>query len=279
MRVFSIAKKDYRDASQSRALWGLTVVFTAVMLLLAYVFVEAPELFGGLNDPAFPGLLSFAGAGVTLFVPLAAIIVCYKSVAGEREIGSIKVIMSLPTTRSDVFFGKVLGRGAVLTTAVGIGVLAGVLLGSILLGSIDVPATLVFLFVTVFFAVAYAGIMVGLSALSRSTVRATAAAIGFFVVFELLWDIVPLGVLYVVSGFQLPGTFPDWFTTFVNLSPATAYSSLIYAVVPGIATGAPSGGDLGIGFYADALVAVLVLLAWLVVSLAIGYIRFDRADL
>lgn len=287
MRVLTVAKKDFRDASQSRALWALVAIFVILTLISAYTFVEAPELFGGPGDPTFDGLIFFIAAMTALFVPLAAIIVCYKSLAGERELGSIKVLMSLPTTRSDVFFGKVIGRGAVITSALGVGILIGLAFGSALLGTVDVVAALVFVLVTIFFALVYAGIMVSLSASTGSTVRATTYALGFFVVFELLWDIIPLGILYVIEGFQLPAQLPNWFMTVAMVSPATAYFSAINALLPDITNGSLDEPDVGVDagidygepFYASAEMGIVILLFWLVVPLAFGYYRFNRADL
>lgn len=288
-RTLSVAKKDFRDASQSRALWALVAVFVILTLISAYTFVEAPELLGTPGTPTFEGLLFFIAAMAALFVPLAAIITCYKSLAGEREIGSIKVLMALPATRSDVFFGKVLGRGAVLATALGVGILVGLAFGSILLGSVDILAALVFLLVTLLFVVVYAGIMVSLSATTGSTVRATTYALGFFVVFELLWDIVPLGILYVTEGFQLPAQIPDWFMTVAMVAPATAYFSTMNVLLPDgdseTANGGGAGVEVDVGieygepFYASAEMGIVFLLLWLVVPLAVGYYRFNRADL
>lgn len=286
-RVLSIAKKDYRDAVQSRALWALVVVFVVITVISSYAFVEAPELFGGPTAPSFGGLIFFTAAVAALFVPIAAIITCYKSLAGERELGSIKVVMSLPATRSDVFFGKVFGRGAVLTTALGVGVLIGLAFGAVLLGTIAVGPTAVFLAVTVLFAVAYTAIMVSLSALTNSTAKATTYALGFFVIFELLWDVIPLGILYVVEGFRVPTQIPDWFITAAMVSPGTAYFSAINAVLPDLANGSPDGAGVGVDvtvengdqLFTSSEMGLFFLLLWIVVPLAIGYYRFARTDL
>ena len=289
MKFLAVAKKDFRDAVQSRALWSLVAVFVVLTVISAYAFAEAPELFGGPGDPTFEGLLFFTAAVTALFVPLAAIIVCYKSLAGERELGSIKLLLSLPATRRDVFVGKVLGRSLVIATALGVGVLVGLGVGAALLGTVDFPALLVFVAVTLGFALVYTSIMVSLSAVTGSTVRATTYAIGYFVVFELLWDVVPLGVLYVVEGFTLPTTVPDWLVTVAMVSPATAYFSAMTALLPETASApedAPEAGvgvdpglDYGEAFFTQPEMGVLFLALWFVVPLAVGYYRFDRADL
>lgn len=288
MKALTVAKKDFRDASQSRALWALVGIFVVLMLIIAYAVAEAPEVIGISVDVGFNDLLFMTSAFAALFVPLAAIIVCYKSIAGERELGSIKIIMSLPTTRQDVFFGKVLGRGAVITTALAVAVVIGLGFGSVLLGTVDIVAVFVFLLLTIFFALVYASIMVGLSASTGSTVRATTYTLGFFAVFELLWDAIPLAIVYVVEGFQMPTTFPDWFTTVLMISPSTGYFAAVNAFVPGIEAETTGGGAeagvevdtaYGDAIYAQPEVGLLFLVIWMIVSLAVGYSRFSRADL
>lgn len=289
-RIITIAKKDFRDASQSRALWALVSIFVLITAMSAYIFVDAPELLGGAAEPNFEGLLFFTAAGTALFVPIAAIIICYKSVAGERELGSMKVLLSQPATRRDVFIGKVIGRALVLSTAVGIGVLIGLVFGSLLLGSFHPFAALVFLVATLFYVLTYTSIMVCLSAITGSTVRATTYALGFFVIFEILWDVIPLGLVYVVEGFQLPAEPPEWFITIAMISPATAYFSAVNALLPVLDGGvadepdAPAAGaELGLNyadaFYASPEMGILFMLAWLILPLGIGYYVFNKADI
>jgi len=288
MRALSVAKKDFRDAIQSRALWTLVVVFALLLAVTTYAYVEVPEMFGPTPEATFGGLLFFTTGVTGLFIPLAALVVCYKSLAGERELGSIKILLSLPLTRSDAFFGKVLGRAGVL----GVGTLVGLVLslgfGAALLGSIDAVPLVVFVLVTLAFAGVYSAVMVGLSAATGSTSRATTLAVGFFVLFELGWDAVPIAVVYVVEGFSLPAEFPDWVFLVTQLSPSTAYFTSIIALLPDTAAelGTTVGGN-GVSvepaeaepFYVTPEVGLVVLALWLAVALAVGYSRFGRSDL
>ena len=289
-RVRAVAKKDFKEASQSRALWALVVVFVAITVISVYAFAEAPELFGGQADASFEGLLFFIAAATALFVPIAAIVACYKSLAGERELGSIKVLLSLPATRTDVFFGKVLGRAAVLVVAVAVGILVGLGFGAVLLGEFDPVGAAVFFVMTLVFVLVYTSIFVSLSAVTGSTARSTTYALGFFVIFEILWDVIPLGILYVIEGFQLPAQVPDWYVTVAMVAPATSYFSAVNALLPDVADdvaeepdGVTAGGDLALdyadAFYASAEMGFFFLAFWLAVPLAVGYYRFNDADL
>ncbi|EMA35414.1 ABC transporter permease [Halobiforma nitratireducens] len=284
----TIATKDFRDAVQSRALWAIIAVFVIVSLLSTYAYVEVPEMLGEPGGATFAGLLFFTSGLVALFVPLTAIVVCYKSLAGERELGSIKLLLAQPTTRRDVFVGKVVGRAGVLAVGLGIGVVVGLGFGATLLGTLEAVAVVTFVLLTLVFAAAYAAIVVSLSATTGSTARATTLALGFFVLFELLWDIVPIGLLYVVSGFSFPTEIPDWVFTVTQASPSSAYFSSLVALLPDLAdqVGAEPGLEAGVEvttdsgpLYASPEIGLVVLVLWLLVPTAIGYYRFDRADL
>jgi len=286
----TVAKKDFRDAVQSRALWALVGVFVVLSVISTYAYVEAPALLGSATEATFGGLIFFTIGLTGLFVPLSAIVVCYKSLAGERELGSIKLLLSLPTTRGQVFVGKIVGRAAVLAFGLGVGLVVGLGVGAALLGDLEVGALVVFVLVTLAFVAVYATIVVGISATTGSTSRATTLALGFFVVFELLWDVIPMGILYVLEGFTIPSTMPDWLYPLLQLSPSAAYFSSVVALLPGLAdaanaesaqsgAGAQAAADAADPFYTNPEIGIAILLLWLLVPLAVGYYRFDASDL
>ncbi|MFB6141673.1 MAG: ABC transporter permease subunit [Halosimplex sp.] len=282
MSTLAVAKKDFRDAVRSRALWALLAVFVALSVLLTYSYVEFPELVSPGVEPSVGGLVFFTSGIVSLFVSLSAIVVCYKSIAGEREIGSIKLVLALPHRRRDVLLGKFLGRLAVLSLALAIGLAVGFGFAFAMLGTLDVVTVLLFLVATLLFTAVYVALIVGISATTGSTSRATTLAIGFFVVFEFLWDVVPLGVVYVVNGFSLPQQLPDWTFLVMQVPPSTAYSAVLTSLLPDIADSLPTQTFAGAGvdaFYATPAIGYLVLAFWLVAPIAVGYYRFAAADL
>jgi len=65
-------------------------------------------------------------------VPAFAVALGYSAVAGERERGSLEVLLAQPVTRADVLVGKYVGLSAVLATAT----LAGFGLPGLLAGAI-----------------------------------------------------------------------------------------------------------------------------------------------
>lgn len=281
MSTLAVARKDFRDAIRSRALWAVSVLFVLLSLVVAVAYGAFPDQLG-IGDPTPTGLAFFLANAIGTFIAITAILIGYKSIAGEREQGSIKLLLSLPHTRRDVVFGKVLGRTAVLAVPVVGALLVGTVVGSALIGQFGVVPTVALLVVAALFTLTYVALVVGLSATTGSTTRASALTIGFFFVFELLWDAVVVVLVFVGNGFVLPNpaNFPAWVYPLNQIPPTSAFLTTLTAVTPGAGSGL--GGQAGTSvdaFYTSPWIAVVALAVWLIVPLAIGYWRFENADL
>lgn len=265
-----VAGKDIRDAGRSRLLWGLTALFTLLVGGLAYVYAEVLS-DGGVSSLGF---VVFLQGTAGLFISVVALLVAYKSIAGERESGTIGFLLGLPHRRRDVVIGKVVGRGAVLSLALLIGFVAAavVLLG--LGGSFDPVQYVLFTLLSVLYAAAFVSIAVALSSVTASSSRAAAAAIGFWV-FNQFWGAAMLLVLLVANGLSFPDRFPDWYHALTGLGPGAAYGNAAgYFLPPEFA--AQVGGQFG-GL--PEWYGIVVLVGWLVIPLALGIVRFQQLDL
>lgn len=126
----------------------------------------------------------------------------------------------------------------------------------------------------------FVSVAISFSAGFRSPSLALYGVIGLFVLFYI-WSRIPTLIRYVLNGFALPTTPPPEWAQFVGLlNPQTAYQYAIATLIPnfrmlGTLTQA-SGSD---PFYLQNWFGFVVLLAWVVVPLTIGYLRFERTDL
>jgi len=276
MSTLAVAKKDFQDALRSKALWGLSIIFILLSLLIAYAFTEFTAMME-VEEQTAQGLAYFLASQIGLFVSITAIVIAYKAIAGERESGSIKILLSLPHTRRDVLLGKVLGRSATLAVPTLIGLVAGAALGSVLMGEFAIVSLSALLVMSLVFVVTYISIMVGISALTGSTSRASMLTIGFFLVFEILWGVVSIGIVWLTNGLSLPTEFPNWVYLVNQVPPSAAFTTGLTALMPGDIAGV--GTPEFEAFYATPWVGVIMLAFWLVVPLAIGYRQFSKADL
>ena len=271
MSLRAVARKDFHDTVRSRGMVALVGLFSLLVALFAYVV--RPQ--GAAGQFATELLLSaFVGPVlVTGLVPLVGVVVGYNAVSGERESGSLKLLLSLPHSRADVVFGKVLGRSAALTVAV----FAGFLLPATVLVATPVPFNAgSFLGYTVFAAVlgaVFVSIAVGCSAALATRQRALIAGIGIYVGFVLLWGFFTGRVL---GAFQGP----------IETLPVTVTSVRAFLDVANPTTGVEV---LANGFLADQLFAgdavnrqvsaVSMLVFWALAPPLVGLLVFDRADL
>jgi ABC-2 type transport system permease protein len=136
----------------------------------------------------------------------------------------------------------------------------------------------VFVVVTLFYVLAYVAVFVGVSAMTTSTTKAATISVLVLVVFEIAWDVVPLGAWFVASGFQVPtgflagnfGARPDWVAFLFQLPPSGAYQNAIGGFLSG------SGSE---AFFLTNWFSLVVLALWALIPLATGYARYRGTDL
>jgi len=279
----AIARKDFQDAARSKALWALTALFVLFMAGVAYVFTLLGNAAGqGAPELESIGLLFFLISPVTLLIPITGLVIAHKAIAGEVESGSAKFLLSLPHTRRDAVVGKVVGRSAVMCLAVLVGLLvaAAVVLG--FYDSFDAMAYVGFSVLALMLAALYTAIGVGLSALTKDTGRATILAAAFFVVFEVAWGLVSTGIYYLLNDSFGPGPGtvpPEWYLLLNRIPPTSAVSSAVFGFLPGNAGTIAQFFPQNPPIYLSKWAAVATMFVWFVAVPAIGYWRFEAADL
>lgn len=186
----AVARKDVQDAVRSYWLWGLTILFVllygaATAFLATQVGAAAAQQGQQLSSNAFLGILSTVNA---FFLPIIAIVMAYASIAGERDSGSIKLLLSLPHSRLDVVAGKVAGRSVVVVVPVLVG-FAVAAAAFIVSPIVFEPGTFIaFTLLTALLAVVFVGLSVGISAAARSSRQAMLGTVAVYVLtIETLW--------------------------------------------------------------------------------------------
>ncbi|MFP4591243.1 MAG: ABC transporter permease subunit [Halobacteriales archaeon] len=288
-RLVTVAWKDFQDAGRSRMLWGL------VGLLVLLVTLIYGAIWWTVDDPAPVDIVGPASAVMQLIVPIVAAIAGYRAIVGERQSGSVKVLLALPPTRRDVVFGKLLGRSATVAAAILAAFLTLILLSLVLFRSVPLVEFAAIAGASVLVGLAFVGIAVGISAGVTSRGQAMAGVIGLYLVFLLFWDLGTAGLYRLLEG-ELPGNpgdqFEAWYVFLQWLNPVEAYGILTDAVfeesfgaftIPIFAPQQPSAVDRVVAgevpWYLDEWVLVPVLAAWYLGPVFLGYLRFRRADL
>jgi len=299
----AVARKDFRDARRSYWLWGLATILSALLaigpLLIAVGWIQfnQPQDGSAVTTDFYVQLM----VGVlAFFVPIVAIVLAYDSITGERDSGTLKLLLSLPHSRLDVVVGKALGRGVVVAVAV---LLAFVVAALVILATpfeFAFANYVLFALLTVVLGLAFVGLSVGFSAAADTSRRAMIGTVTMFVLFTLIWGRFANGLVQLLSDNTDLGSdvlVPlHLFVTILN--PTEAYRTLAYSLLSGNPLGARvglvgSGGLQGqfmqaqyaqimgdsLPFYLSDPFVALVLLFWIAVVPLVGYWVFEEADL
>ena len=292
MSTASVFRKDFTGARRSRMLWATAVVLGLIAALLAYVSGET----GGTSTETVQSLFRALTLIVSVLLPVVALVATYLAIAGEREGGGIKFLLSLPNTRRDVFVGKLASRFGIVAAGVGFMYVAATSVALTRHGAF--PAAVVFgtLLVTVVYGATFVSVALSLSAAAASRSRAIAGAFGSYFVLVILYVFpvvrIRTMVRWVHTTILGADPNPDLYNAVQYTSPYLAYRKATNLVLPDdmrrtvFRSSLPEEADLAVGEHNAALpiylrdeFSVVVLAFWLVVPLVLGYLLFERADL
>jgi Cu-processing system permease protein len=218
-QIRTIAAKEFRDRIRNRWVLAVALVFTVFALVIAYFGAAQQGAVGFRNiDVTIASLVSL----VIYLIPLIALILGFDAVVGERERGSLDLLLSMPITRLELLLGKYLGLAAALTssTVAGFGVVGIILSG-------QMPAAALFHYLgfmasSILLGLAFLALAVLLSTIAADRTRASGAAIALWFFFVLVFDLLLLGAL-VASGGDYGGQI---FPYLLLLNPADIFRIL-----------------------------------------------------
>jgi ABC-2 type transport system permease protein len=299
MSTLSVARKDFRGAKRSRLLWAAAIALGLIAAFAAYVSGTAT----GASTQTVQELFALLTRVLAVLLPIVALVATYLAIAGEREGGGIKFMLSLPNTRRDVFVGKLLSRLGIVAGGVVFMYVAAVSVAMTRHGVF--PAGVIFgtLLVTLVYGATFVSIALSLSAAAASRSRAIAGAFGTYFVLVILYVFpllrIPTMVEWVHTTILGADRNQDLYNAVEYTSPYLAYRKATNLVLPEeleetvfrrTATGGTGrgGADTATGTagtaselpaYLTDEFSVVVLALWLVVPLLVGYWRFEGADL
>ena len=267
-QVGIIAAKEFRDRIRNRWVLAVTIVFTAFALVIAY-FGAAQQ--GAIGFRSIEVTIASLVSLVIYLLPLIALILGFDAIVGERERGSLELLLSMPLTRFELLLGKFLGLSAALacSTVVGFG-LVGLLLG------FKLPPEAWyhyagFILSSVLLGMAFLSLAVTVSVFATDRARASGGAIALWFFFVLVYDLLLLGALVVSGGAVAADAFPY----LLLLNPADVFRILnifglddvrtLYGLTTVFPERLASPGLLG-----------AVMLAWIAVPLGLATWRFRQ---
>lgn len=265
-QVQAVAAKEFRDRLRNRWVLAVAVVFTVFSLLITYFGSAAQGQIGPRSiELTIASLVSL----VIYLIPLIALLLGFDAIVGERERGSLDLLLALPITRLELLLGKYLGLAGALTLST----VSGFALVALLLYQRFSWAGLYhyagFVLSSVLLGLAFLSLAVLLSVLARDRTRASGLAIALWFALVLVFDLLLLGLL-VATGGQFGGQV---FAYLLLLNPADIFRILnVFSLddvqrLYGLANILPPALSQ-VGWLASAM------LAWIVAPLALASWRF-----
>lgn len=262
----TIAAREFRDRLRNRWVLAVALVFAVFALAIAW-FGMAQQ--GSVGYRGIDVTIVSLSSLVTYLVPLIALLLGYDAIVGERERGSLELLLSMPITRFELLLGKFGGLAAALAVSTALGFGAALLALSNNLDARDAMHFFGFAGSAILLGLAFLSMSLCLSVLARSRIGASGLAIGLWFLFVLVFDMVLMGVLVLSQGALDSGVFG----ALLMLNPADVFRLLnIFSSdqvqgLYGLATVMPEQ------MTNPALLAG-VMLAWIAVPFAIASWRF-----
>ena len=109
--ILTVAAKEFRDRMRNRWVLAVALVFTVFSLVIAY--------FGGAQQ----GQVGFRSIEFTIaslvslviyLIPLIALLLGFDAIVGERERGSLDLLLALPITRRELLLEGGIAAGVIL---------------------------------------------------------------------------------------------------------------------------------------------------------------------
>lgn len=270
----AIARKEVRTLTGARSV-RVGVALVALSFLVGGYLVPTTT-----PDPTLTDLDGFLRGVVLVLVPLFGLLLGYRAVVAERVTGRLTLSLSFPHSRADAVVGKAVGRGAVLVGTLTGGVLGAAALVAYPFGTVALDTLAVYLGATLLFGLAFLAIGLGLSTVTASLRRATVLTFGVFFLAVVAWPQLD-GLL--LDGLQYLGAaedeLPTWARFVYGAEPGMLYRRVLDTFVS--TNRLRSGAYLGTAepVLLRGGTAVVVLVAWTLLPVVAGYLRFRGTDL
>ncbi|MEM2940223.1 MAG: ABC transporter permease subunit [Thermoproteota archaeon] len=228
--AFPIARKEFTDAVTSKRLWLITGIF--LLFSIASTYSTSFGFQMGAQQAMRPmiQIASTIASATAYMVPLLGIALAFDAVSGERERGTLRILLSRPIYREDVINGKIISALAVIGLIITVSSLASVSV-SILLHNIavtldDIARVGIFIVFSIVLSFAYYAFSLFVSTLSNKSSHSFIIGIGVWIFFTFILPIISILIAVALLGQPPTGpqiiiygnaSFPQQFTQeFIN---------------------------------------------------------------
>ncbi len=263
-----VARKEWTDRLRNRWIFVVAAVFALFAFSISYFgAVQQGQVGWRSVEVTVASLVSL----VIYLLPLIALLTGFDAIVGERERGTLDLLLSMPLSRNELVLGKFIGLSAALTTACasGFGVVIAVLWWH--MGANAALHLMGFLFSSLLMGLCFLSVAIFISAYARDRTAAGGYALATWLFFVILFDLILLAALV---GFG-DGPAGRWLPMLMMLSPTDVYRLLNIFQLQDAAQLYGLSGTFPI-WLAEPSLLISLLMLWIVLPLLLAMRRFTQ---
>ena len=209
--ILTVARRELRDDLRNHWALAITGVFAALALAIAYFGAAAA---GHVGFTSFAATIASLVTLAAFVIPLIALLVAYDAIVGERDAGTLTLLLSYPLSRLELVAGKFLGHSVLLAVATLLGF--GLALGVI---EMAVPETRTlaalrnigtFMISAALLGASFVALACLISAAAKEKARAAGLALLAWLALVILFDLVLLAALVLSGGSATEQALYPW---------------------------------------------------------------------
>lgn len=269
--VMTIAEKELLESIRSRWLTTFMLVFGLLALLISFFGLSALGVGGyqGFNKVT-ASLLNL----VLYLLPLIALVMGAAAIAGEKESGSLHVLLTQPVNKSEVIIGKFFGLALALVAALLTGFGGAGVVIAWKTGVVNIGDYFVFILLSLVLAMVFLSVAVLISVISARRSQALGLAIFAWFIMILVYDFLAIGV----ASLQKAAAVVPLLLTLLLLNPADMIRVLIILRLGGEAAFGPTLAALtrAMSHVSGEILLAIALILWVMVPLLLAAWLFTR---
>jgi Cu-processing system permease protein len=270
-QILHVAKKEFKDGLRNRWLVSITLIFAVLALGISY-FGAASSGTIGLTSMSTT-LASLSSLAVFL-IPLIALLVSYDSFVGERESGTLLLLLTYPISKTQLLIGKFVGQGSIIALAIILGFGSAAVLLAIQLQDLNVITKFTrFIFSAIMLGLSFTAIAHLISLISSEKSKAAGLALITWFSYALIFDLVLLALLVSLDG----GLSPKALSYAMMLNPCDSFRLVNMAGLDH----SDINGSLAmvVSSSLNQWQLFILLTAWIIAPLALSNLVFKRIRL
>lgn len=205
-KALIVARKELTDFVASKKLWLIVGLFVLLAIASSYSIAFGFRIIGErqtARQQVFQVTSSLTSVMVYM-APILGIALAFDAISGERERGTLKLLLSRPIYREDVINGKIISAiviiGLTITATSIVSASASILLHGITVTSDDLLRICLFVVLSIVFSLAYYAISLFVSTLFNKSGHSLSVSIGVWIFFAFILPILSSLVASAILG-------------------------------------------------------------------------------